>query len=557
MLGREIYERSFEDNMNNHTSHIDTFVRDNLPAPELLPEFLFTTEELQFPARMNCAVELLDKKIARGHGPNNAILTPNEIWSYRDLYERSNRIARVLVDDLGLQPGNRVLLRSANNPMLVACWFGVIKAGGVAVATMPLMRKRDLEPIINKAQAQFALCDERLVDDLSAATESSPFIQRIMQFNGSGEAGAAAELERLMATKETTFTPVDTAADDPAIIAFTSGTTGAPKGTIHFHRDILAMCICANSYVARPEPTDIFIGSPPIAFTFGLGILVGMPLYAGASVVLLEATPPLELARAIGAFKATLCATAPTAYRAILNHINDFDLSSLKKTASAGEKLPLPTYLEWLAATGIKMLDFFGSTEMIHVFISAVGDDIRPGASGKAITGYRACILGDDNQPVAPGTLGRLAVKGPTGCKYLADERQKKYVVNGWNLTGDVCTMDEDGYVWYQGRTDDMIISSGYNISGAEVEAALLPHEAVTECGVVGIPDEARGMLIKAFIVLAGGYQASERLAGELQEFVKQSIAPYKYPRVIEFIAALPKTQTGKIQRNKLRALPH
>ena len=465
MLGREIYERSFEDNMNNHTSHIDTFVRDNLPAPELLPEFLFTTEELQFPARMNCAVELLDKKIARGHGPNNAILTPNEIWSYRDLYERSNRIARVLVDDLGLHPGNRVLLRSANNPMLVACWFGVIKAGGVAVATMPLMRKRDLEPIINKAQAQFALCDERLVDDLSAATESSPFIQRIMQFNGSGE--------------------------------------------------------------------------------------------AGASVVLLEATPPLELAGAIGAFKATLCATAPTAYRAILNHINDFDLSSLKKTASAGEKLPLPTYREWLAATGIKMLDFFGSTEMIHVFISAVGDDIRPGASGKAITGYRACILGDDNQPVAPGTLGRLAVKGPTGCKYLADERQKNYVVNGWNLTGDVCTMDEDGYVWYQGRTDDMIISSGYNISGAEVEAALLPHEAVSECGVVGIPDEARGMLIKAFIVLAGGYQASERLVGELQEFVKQSIAPYKYPRVIEFIATLPKTQTGKIQRNKLRALPH
>ena len=541
--------------MNNHTSHIDTFVRDNLPAAEQLPEFLFTTDELQLPARMNSAAELLDKQITRGHGLNNVILTPNETWSYRDLYEKSNRIARVLVDDLGLVPGNRVLLRSPNNPMLVACWFGVIKAGGVAVATMPLLRRRDLEPIVDKAQVQFALCDERLVDDLVAATQSSPYLRRILQFNGSGEAGAAAELEQLMAAREPSFTPVETAGDDPAIIAFTSGTTGQPKGTVHFHRDILAMCICGNSYVVRPEPTDIFIGSPPVAFTFGLGMLVGMPLYAGASVVLLETSPPLELAGAIDRFKATICASAPTAYRAILSHIDEFDLGSLKKSASAGEKLPLPTYREWLAATGIKMMDIFGSTEMIHVFISAVGDEIRPGATGKAVTGYQACILGDDDRPAPPNTLGRLGVKGPTGCKYLADERQKNYVVNGWNLTGDMCTMDEDGYVWYQGRTDDMIISSGYNISGAEVEAALLPHPAVSECGVVGIPDEKRGMLIKAFVVPAEGFQASENLISELQDFTKQSIAPYKYPRVIEFIAALPKTQTGKIQRNKLRAL--
>ena len=541
--------------MNNHTSHIDTFVRDNLPAAEQLPEFLFTTDELQLPARMNSAAELLDKQITRGHGPNNVILTPNETWSYRDLYEKSNRIARVLVDDLGLVPGNRVLLRSPNNPMLVACWFGVIKAGGVAVATMPLLRRRDLEPIVDKAQVQFALCDERLVDDLVAATQSSPYLRRILQFNGSGEAGAAAELEQLMAAREPSFSPVETAGDDPAIIAFTSGTTGQPKGSVHFHRDILAMCICGNSYVVRPEPTDIFIGSPPVAFTFGLGMLVGMPLYAGASVVLLETSPPLELAGAIDRFKATICASAPTAYRAILSHIDEFDLGSLKKSASAGEKLPLPTYREWLAATGIKMMDIFGSTEMIHVFISAVGDEIRPGATGKAVTGYQACILGDDDRPAPPNTLGRLGVKGPTGCKYLADERQKNYVVNGWNLTGDMCTMDKDGYVWYQGRTDDMIISSGYNISGAEVEAALLPHPAVSECGVVGIPDEKRGMLIKAFIVLAEGFQSSERLVTELQDFTKQSIAPYKYPRVIEFITALPKTQTGKIQRNKLRAL--
>ena len=543
--------------MNNPTSHVDTFVRDNLPPPELLPEFLFTTDELQLPARLNSAAELLDKKIGQGYGANNAILTRNETWSYRDLYEQSNRIANVLVDDLGLVPGNRVLLRAPNNPMLVACWFGVVKAGGVAVATMPLLRKLELEPIINKAQVRFALCDERLMEELSGALESTGFVQRVVQFNGSGEAGAGAELERLMAAKPATFDPVDTAADDPAVIAFTSGTTGQPKGTVHFQRDIMAMCICCNEYVVKPEPSDIIIGSPPVAFTFGLGMLVGMPLYAGASVALVEAAPPLELARAIGEFRATICSSAPTAYRAILSHIDEFDLSSLKKTTCAGEKLPLPTYEEWLAATGIRMIDIFGSTEMIHVFISAVGDEIRPGATGKAIPGYRACILGDDDQPAPPGTLGRLALKGPTGCKYLADERQKNYVVNGWNTTGDMCTMDEDGYVWYQGRTDDMIISSGYNISGAEIEAALLPHPAVSECGVVGIPDEARGMIIKAFIVLAEGIRASEQLAGELQDFAKQTIAPYKYPRVIEFIAELPKTQTGKIQRHKLRALPN
>ena len=540
---------------NHHTSHVDTFVRDNLPPPEQLPEFLFTTRELQFPAQLNCAVELLDKKIAQGHGDSNAILTPNETWTYRDLYEKSNRIAHVLVDDLGLAPGNRVLIRSPNNPMLVACWFGVIKAGGIAVATMPLLRRLELEPIINKAEIQFALCDERLMDELSAAIDNTAFVQRTVQFNGSGEQGAGAELERLMAGKETTFNAVATASDDPALVAFTSGTTGIPKGTVHFHREVMAMCVCAGTYTVQPAPDDIFIGSPPVAFTFGLGMLVGLPLYFGAGVVLLEAAPPLELGKAIGRFGATICSTAPTAYRVLLNHLDEFDLGSLRKTTSAGEKLPLPTYREWLAATGIRMIDIFGATEMIHIFISATGADIRPGAVGKAVKGYQACILGDDDQPAPPGTLGRLGLKGPTGCKYLADERQKIYVVNGWNLTGDVCTMDEDGYVWYQGRTDDMIISSGYNISGAEVEAALLPHAAVSECGVVGIPDEKRGMLIKAYIVLAAGFQASAELVTELQDFAKQTIAPYKYPRAIEFIPEMPKTQTGKIQRHKLRAL--
>ena len=539
--------------MNKFTSHVDTFVRDNLPPPEQLPEFLFVTEELQFPPQLNCAVELLDKKIAQGAGARNAILTPSEVWTYRDLYEKSNQIAQVLVDDLGLLPGNRVLLRSPNNPMLVACWFGVIKAAGIAVATMPLLRRLELETIINKAQVQFALCDARLIDELSAAVDSVAQVQRLLQFNGAD--GGGAELEQRMAAKKTSFDAVVTAADDPVLIAFTSGTTGIPKGTVHFHREVMAMCVCAGTYTVKPDSNDIFIGSPPIAFTFGLGMLVGLPLYAGASVVLLEAASPPELGKAIGKFGATICSTAPTAYRVLLNHLEEFDLSSLKKTASAGEKLPLPTYREWLAATGIRMIDIFGSTEMIHIFVSATGEDIRPGATGKAVKGYEVCILGDDNQAVPPGTLGRLALKGPTGCKYLADERQKKYVVNGWNLTGDVCSMDADGYVWYQGRTDDMIISSGYNISAAEVEAALLPHAAVSECGVVGIADEFRGMIVKAFIVLATGIKAEAALIKELQDFTKQTIAPYKYPREIEFMQELPKTQTGKIQRHKLREL--
>ena len=328
--------------MNNHTSHVDTFVRDNLPPPGQLPEFLFTTEELQFPAQLNCAVELLDKKIMEGYGASNAILTPNEVWTYRDLYEKSNRIAQVLVHDLGLEPGNRVLLRSPNNPMLVACWFGVIKAGGIAVATMPLLRKMELEPIINKAEVQFALCDERLMDDLAAAIDTTAYVQRTVQFNGSGAAGAGAELERLMAGKETSFNAVATASDDPVLVAFTSGTTGVPKGTAHFHREVMAMCVCAGTYTVKPDPDDIFIGSPPVAFTFGLGMLVGLPLYAGASVVLLEAAPPLELGKAIGRFGATICSTAPTAYRVLLNHLDEFDLSSLKKPPAPARNYPCP-----------------------------------------------------------------------------------------------------------------------------------------------------------------------------------------------------------------------
>ncbi len=539
--------------MNNQTGHVDTFTRDNLPPPEQQPEYMFDLPALTFPDRLNCANELLDKKIIQGSGSKTAICSPDVTWTYKELFNKANQIAHVLTDDMGLIPGNRVLLRAANNPMLAACWLGVLKAGGVVVATISLLRSRDLEPIISKADIAFALCDERLDDELQKVRQLTTCLKRIVLFNSSGNTDAGTELEQRMQAKPTDFKNVETTADDVALIAFTSGTTGQPKGTMHFHRDVMSMCVCVGDELVKPAADDIFIGSPPLGFTFGLGMQLALPLYAGASTVLIEKPTPANLAAAIDEYKATICATAPTAYRAMLNQIGISDLSSLKKCVSAGEHLPLATYEEWQQATGIMMIDGLGTTEMIHIFVSSTGENIRPGAIGKAVTGYKVCIFGEDDQPLAPGSMGRLAVKGPTGCKYLADKRQKDYVINGWNVIGDICEIDKDGYIWYQGRADDMIISSGYNISGPEVEAAMIPHKAVAECAVVASPDPERGNIVKGFVVLQDDCEGTENLVREIQELVKQTIAPYKYPRIIEFISELPKTQTGKIQRHKLR----
>jgi 2-aminobenzoate-CoA ligase len=537
--------------MSNYTAHLDTFTRDNLPAPELQADLVFSLKALQFPDKLNCAAELLDTHIQQGRGNSIALRSPHSKWSYQILYEKANQIAHVLTEDLGLVPGNRVLLRSANNPMLAACWLGVVKAGGVVVATMPLLRAKDLEPVINKAELKLALCDKRLESELVNATTLAPGLQRICLFSGAED--EPSELERLMATKPSNFENVKTAVDDVVLIAFTSGTTGQPKGTMHYHRDVMAMCVCVGSNLIKADANDIFIGSPPLAFTFGLGMQLAFPLYAGACTLLLERAGPVDLAEAISKYKATVCSTAPTAYRAILNNLGDHDISSLKKPVSAGEHLPPPIFKQWKETTGNSIIDGLGTTEMIHIFVSAAGDETRAGATGKALNGYECCILDAEDNPLPPGDAGRLAVKGPTACKYLADDRQKDYVVNGWNITGDTCYMDEDGYVFYKGRSDDMIISAGYNISGPEVEAALLGHEAVNECAVVSAEDIERGTIVKAFIVLNEGHQASEELITTLQAYAKQSIAPYKYPRAIEFIGALPKTQTGKTQRHKLR----
>jgi 2-aminobenzoate-CoA ligase len=539
--------------LSEYSAHTDTFAHDNLPPKDQWPKFIFESPELQYPEKLNCATQLLDKKVEAGLGDKIFMYTPNETWTYKQLLEKSNQIAHVLVDDLGLEPGNRVLIRAANNPMFVACWYAVAKAGGIVVATMPMLRAKELCTIIDKAQVKFSLCDERLQDEMASALGDSPICERCIYFNGSGETGAGAELEELMDSKSTEFQNVETARDDTVLIAFTSGTTGTPKAAMHFHRDIMAMCHTYSNTILRPNQDDIFIGSPPIAFTFGLGGLVTFPMCVGASVVLLEMGSPDKFAKAIQDFKATICFTSPTAYRMMLNKQDEYDLSSLKKCVSAGETLPLPTYEAWLEATGIKIMDGIGTTEMIHIFISAVEEDIRPGSTGKAVPGYEAMVVDENMQPLSAGEVGRLAVRGATGCRYLADERQKEYAIDGWNITGDAYKVDEDGYFWFQARHDDMIISSGYNISGPEVEEALLDHEAVQECAVVGSPDDERGNLVKAFVVLRDGFTQSDEVVRELQDFVKNSIAPYKYPRAIDFIDSLPKTETGKVQRFKLR----
>ncbi|HSC99380.1 MAG TPA: benzoate-CoA ligase family protein, partial [Casimicrobiaceae bacterium] len=506
--------------------------------------------ELRYPDRMNCATELLDRAVERGWGARPAILSTTGVrWSYAELLVEANRIAHVLVEDMGLVPGNRVLLRGANSPAMAACWFAVIKAGGIAVATMALLRAKELTDIILKAQVSHALCDARLAEELQAARASCPSLREVAYFAAEADDGVEARARG----KPSHFANVDTAAEDTALIAFTSGTTGKPKGTMHFHRDVMAACDCWPRAILRATAEDVFTGSPPLAFTFGLGGLLLFPMRIGASTLLVERPAPDALLDALSTHRATVLFTAPTSYRAMAPKVAGRDLSSLRKCVSAGEALPAATRQLWKEATGIEIIDGIGSTEMLHIFISHDEANARPGSTGIPVPGYRACVMDDKGQPLPPGQVGQLAVKGPTGCRYLADSRQSNYVRNGWNYTGDAYLVDDDGYFVYQARTDDMIVSAGYNIAGPEVEGALLLHPAVSECGVVGIDDKDRGQVVKAFVVLKPGHEGNASMTLELQDFVKRTIAPYKYPRAIEYVASLPRSEVGKLQRFRLR----
>jgi len=538
-----------------YTAHLDTFARDHLPPVESQPAFLFDLPELQFPERLNCATELLDRAVKEGRGERPCVSAPGgPSWTYAELQRQADRIAHVLVKDCGLVTGNRVLLRSANKPMAVACWFAIMKAGGIAVATMPMLRAKELKQIVEKGQVDFALCDQKLRGDLEMLLPVTPVLQRIVSFGDPSPDG----LEALMARHDGPFANVDTAADDTCLLAFTSGTTGQPKATMHFHRDVMASCVCFPTYVLRADENDVFIGSPPLAFTFGLGGLTLFPMQVGASTVLLEKAGPNELIEGLVAHRATVLFTAPTSYRAMApaakeRRIGVRDGGALRKCVSAGEVLPAATRALWKEATGIELIDGIGATEMLHIFISADEATARPGATGKAIPGYRAKVVDEEGKELAPNTVGKLAVQGPTGCRYLDDERQANYVRDGWNYTGDAYLMDADGYFHYQSRTDDMIVSSGYNIAAPEVEEALMGHAAVAECAVIGVANAERGQIVKAFVVLRPPYRGDAAMVKTLQDFVKATVAPYKYPRAVEFRESLPRTETGKLQRFRLR----
>jgi 2-aminobenzoate-CoA ligase len=527
------------------SAHVDTFVHDRLPPPEAQPEFLFTLPELRYPERLNAAVELIDK-----HEPGRiAVLNDAGKWTYGQMRSLSDRIARLLVEEEGLVPGNRVLLRGPNGAMLFAAWLGVLKAGGVVVATMPILRAREIATILDRAQVSHAIVDDRCLEDFDPAAAEAGTLRSVLTYRGDEGGGALeARLDHVLDG----FTPVDTHRDDVALIAFTSGTTGKPKGCVHYHRDVLAPADAFARHVLRPLQDDRWACSAPIAFTFGLGMLLIFPWRFGGTAVTVEKPGPQPLLDAIQRHRVTTLATAPTAYKAMLGLLADADVSSLHTCVSAGEHLPAATWHAWHEATGLRIVDGIGATEMMHIFISAADDDIRPGATGKAVPGYVATVLDDRGQPLRSGT-GQLAIKGPTGCRYFDDERQAKYVQHGWNVTGDTYRVDEDGYFWFVARSDDMIISAGYNIAAPEVENALYAHPAVQECAVIGVPCEERGQRVKAFIVPATGHAPGEDLAHALQDHVKATIAPYKYPREVEFVEGLPKTATGKLQRFALR----
>ncbi len=549
--------------------HVDTFAADHLPPRDTWPEFRFTLPELRYPSRLNCAAALLDAQVEQGCGPRRAVgamVDGSPVFaSYDQLLAQVNRIAHVLVDELGLVTGNRVLLCAPNNPMMAACWLAVVKAGLIAVPTMPLLRAKELRQIIVKAKVATALVDGALAGEIAHCLDPSsehyaPGLMRVVLFNAAPSARTQREptLEAMCVGRPITFDNADTSRDDVCLLAFTSGTTGEPKATMHFHRDVLAMCDTFCRHVLKPEGDDIFIGTPPLAFTFGLGGMLCFPLSVGAATFLVERTTPEGLIETIAKAGATVVFTAPTFYRqmALLLQSGKHPgaTTTLRQSVSAGEALPDATRQSWKRATGLEMIDGIGGTEVMHIYISAAGQDVRPGAIGRVVPGFEARIVDDAMQPLPAGQVGRLALRGPTGCRYLADVRQKEFVRDGWNLPGDAFLMDDDGYFFHQARTDDMIVSAGYNIAGPEVESALLQHDAVAECGVVGAPDEERGQVVKAFVVLREGRQASHALVVELQTFVKAAIAPYKYPRQIEFVDVLPRTETGKLQRFRLRA---
>jgi len=536
------------------TAHIDTFIIDNMPPKELWPEMDYSVlpELAAYPERMNVATELLDNMVADGCANKPMIYFGDDIWTYSDLMERANQIANVLIEDYGMVPGERVILRSGNHPMLIASWFAVLKAGGIAIATMPVLRERELVYMMGKAKVNLAISDIKLADDIDVAGKKADDLRDILYFGGDD----AKSLDSAMATKSVAFDNVETSADDPCVIGFTSGSTGTPKGTLHFHRDILAVADTFIRYVVKIQPDDIVCGSPQIAFLYGLCAYMTDTMRFGASTVVVERATPEVLLQTIEKHKATVCFSTPSGYKLMLDEIDKYDTSSLRLCIAGGEPLAPAVFHGWEEKTGVRIINGLGISELLHIFISASGDDIRPGLIGTAVPGFQVRVVDENFNDTAPGEVGQMIVKGPNGCRYLDDiDRQKAYIRDGWNLSGDLCIRDEEGYFSYEARTDDMILTGGYNVSGLEVEAVLMEHAAIREVAVVGSPDADRGQVVKAFIELRDKSTAGDELVSEMQNFVKSQISAFKYPRAIEFVDELPHTPTGKIQRGALRQL--
>jgi len=528
---------------------LDRYVHDRLPPPDQWPVIL-PLDTVPQHGLLNCCQLLLDRHLVQGNADRPALFNADRVWTYGDLAARVNRIANVMAEDYAVRPGNRVLIRGENSPEAVAIWLAIERIGAVAVTTMSLLRAAELETIAEISKPVLAICHHSLLGELQLAEQRGVHKFSILTF---GE--DAGTLYEAMSEKPDRCTICPTLADDISIIGFTSGTTGKPKATIHFHRDIIAICETVSRQFLRPASQDVFIGTAPLAFTFGLGGLLAFPLYSGASAVLHGRYTPGEFAAAIRKYKATICFTVPSYYQQIIRLGNPESLASLRIAVSSGEALPAPVREAFVGYAAIQLTEVLGSTEMLHAFAGSTGPQVRPGYIGPAIPGYEIAVLQDDGARAAPGEIGRFAVRGPTGCRYLADPRQQTYVQHGWNLTGDACAMTADGYVAYHTRYDDMIISSGYNISGLEVENVLLDHPGVAECAVIGEPDEERGQVVSAYVVVKDAAADESSLTRELQDYVKSVIAPYKYPRRIVFIDRLPRNESGKIQRFRLRDL--
>ena len=508
------------------------------------------------PDRFNIADYLVDRHVREGRGGRTAILCGDEVITYAQVADRSNRVANGL-RSLGVRREERVLLLLLDTPAFVYSFFAAQKLGAVPIPTNTLLKSQDYRYMLNDSRARVAIVSAPLLPQLAAIPRDElPYLEHIVIDGASN--GEMTGFDQLL-TAAAALQLQDTSKDDAAFWLYSSGTTGFPKGAVHLHHDILYTVVCYAQGVLGITAADRTFSVAKLFFAYGLGNALTFPFAAGATTILWPgpATPPNVFAQ-IERFKPTLFFSVPTNYGQLLAHKRegrDFDLSSIRQAVSAGEALPKALYERFKDRFGIEILDGIGSTEILHIFISNRGGRVRPGSAGELVTGYEARIVDESGVEVADGTVGNLLIKGDSTCAYYWNkhDRTKDTIEGHWIRTGDKFYRDSDGYYWYAGRADDMLKVGGIWVSPVEIENTLVEHPAVQEAGVIGRRDADNLEKPMAYVVLAAEYVPSPELARELQDFVRSKIAEYKRPRWIEFVEALPKTATGKTQRFKLR----